>query len=921
MIACENGQEEVVRVLVNQDDIDYNSCMKARDFAIQGGHYSLLSALLSCKSDDFHRTKNNDGNLLLECCAKYLEPKMATKLLLLDMPFTILQHGQLAPRQNHSYSWTYFMDASHPIDCFVRHSCVDLILNHRDFVSCSRELLHELAFAKDQHGREVIQITDASTRQYFYDRLYYCGRYEIFEGPPVHVSNTAVVMMAYDHGICAQVYRECLKENSLGLDIKGFVNCNRILGRVGAKIDKQKDKTSEEPMWEAEFQLWDKDKNSSLSEEEFLSYCAQHFGKKLTVAMKFMKNADEYQRETENRANLDATFVLSLLPSVDRTVFEANLEYPKLRNEISLTEYPHVLVMPAADRSLEDIFLKERPSENERRILLQQVAVGLQHLHQKKIVHGDVKKLNVVRVGNRLKLIDLDAGTKFEDPVGAKFSSGSLPPGALFYLCLWAYYQPYHFVEMFYELTSDEDTKLYCEHWDNVISTNQEALQKIKPKNGYVVKTFQNTNCRLPYKLVKAHPSLDVWAFGALMYQMYSGEELVATDFNQDVVDDKIQLAATWPQEKLTTRIRNKISNGQARDLLEKLLVVDPDDRIAMDNVLTHSYFNVESTDLLQKIDAIGVKLDYMIDLSKQHLKHLVSTKQDLMRGVFEATEVTIPTSFVILNTDLTKPLVETGEKKLDNLLKFMCKNTTQFGKTLADAVNGKSAFLSSGDDVFLYLVDEVEGTPVIPSVSDNAVYPIRIHKKSPEFLAVATPFIQASMQLLQGAKTVAKLAKCVGIPNPTGLIIDSTIKILHAAQAESSVVDFKVVHAAIQEESADPVLLQRIRGAALRELGQFFKANDPNKTYAGLRRTYTAEGHALWTSAENAEKINEGKPRPDTLAVAQEQSNKIVMFYKELLLDREEKKNVVDGSQEDTPTLNPPNNGNPEKACSCELM
>ncbi|KAF0699898.1 Aste57867_9556 [Aphanomyces stellatus] len=99
------------------------------------------------------------------------------------------------------------------------------------------------------------------------------------------------------------------------------------------------------------------------------------------------------------------------------------------------------------------------------------------------------------------------------------------------------------------------------------------------------------------------------------------------------------------------------------------------------------------------------------------------------MRGVFEATEVTIPTSFVILDTDLTKTSTANGTNKLDNILKFTCTNTIQFGETLADAVNGKPVFLSTGDDAYLYLVDEVDGTPIAPPSSDNAVYPIRIHK------------------------------------------------------------------------------------------------------------------------------------------------------------------------------------------------
>ncbi|KAF0692767.1 Aste57867_16177 [Aphanomyces stellatus] len=210
--------------------------------------------------------------------------------------------------------------------------------------------------------------------------------------------------------------------------------------------------------------------------------------------------------------------------------------------------------MPAADRSMEGIYLKERPGENERRNLLQQVAMGLQSLHEKGFVHGDVKKLNVMRVGNSLKLIDFDATKRFGHLVGAKFSSGILPPGK--------------FLQLFYKLNSETEKNLYCSHWSSAKLTNPELWQKVKPKYGYVVKTFQNTQYKLPYDLVKAHPSLDAWAFGVLMYQMYSGGELVPTNINQDVLDDKIEQAATWTQELLEFRIRKNISNAFVRDLL-----------------------------------------------------------------------------------------------------------------------------------------------------------------------------------------------------------------------------------------------------------------------------------------------------------------------------------------------------------------
>ncbi|KAF0688910.1 hypothetical protein As57867_019496, partial [Aphanomyces stellatus] len=699
-------------------------------------------------------------------------------------------------------------------------------------------------------------------------------------------------------------------------------------GRVVTKFGTKKDKELESKKWQSEFRLWDKDLDGSLSEDEFLRFCAQHCGKKLKVAMKFMKNADEYKREIDTRDGLDDTFVLSFLPTIDQAIFQANLKTLKIHGGYPMTEYPYVMVMPAADRSLEDIYLKERPGENERRILLQQVAEGLQHLHDKGLVHVDLKKLNVVRVENRLKLIDLDAATEFRSSVGAKFSSGCLPP------------------ELFYKLVSPEDLKMHFNHWTNDGSTNHDLWQKVKPKGSFVVKSFQNEEDKLPYAVVKAHPSLDVWAFGALMYQMYSGEELVSTDINQDVLDDKIEQAATWTQEKLKTRIHNKILNGLVRDLLEKLLVVDPEDRITMDVVLGHSFFKVDTSGIQEvmhtvrqvdkKVDRVDQKLRCVIALSNEHLKQLARAKQDIMRGVFEATEVVIPTSFVILSLDFTKSLPENRQEKLDSLFNFMCKKTIDFGKSVAKAMKSNSAIISSGDPMFLYLVDEVEGTPVIPPVSDISVYPIRIDTQSPQFLAVVAPFLQAGLHLLHGIKTVTALAKCIGISNPTDSAVVNAIKVLEATKNESSVVDFNVVHSTVQAGNESPRLVQRIRGAALRELERFFNVNDPKKTYAGLHRTNTADGHALWTSRENTEKIISDK-QPETLATAQEQASNIVLFYKQLLLvgkenkgdginsnqmQKKEDEDVEEYACELTKKKNDPSEAKTiEKNCTCVLM
>ncbi|KAF0682704.1 hypothetical protein As57867_025114, partial [Aphanomyces stellatus] len=332
------------------------------------------------------------------------------KLLLADMPVEV-QDGKLVQRKRQSYSWAAFMDGTHPVHLNVRLSCFKSILNDSQFQACNQDLLRELVFAKDIHGREVIQITDEASRQYINSRLYYCGRYEIFEGPSVHVSSTAVVVMAYDHGICAQVVEENAKHGKL--DFAGFVSCNEILGPSLSKNMGNAEHGTREEI--TAFSLWDTNGDGLLSMDEYLRYCAQQFGK-IKVAMKFMKNAEEYKREVQNRTSLDAKYVLSFLPSVKEETFQADLKNLRNLGGYSMADYPHVVVMPAADRSLDDIYRKERPNESERRNLLQQVAEALQYLHSKELVHGDVKKLNVVRVDNHLKLIDLDATTDFGAP-------------------------------------------------------------------------------------------------------------------------------------------------------------------------------------------------------------------------------------------------------------------------------------------------------------------------------------------------------------------------------------------------------------------------------------------------------------------------------------------------------------------------
>jgi tRNA A-37 threonylcarbamoyl transferase component Bud32 len=79
--------------------------------------------------------------------------------------------------------------------------------------------------------------------------------------------------------------------------------------------------------------------------------------------------------------------------------------------------------MPAADRNLDTIFRSERPDISAICSMVKTTAQAIEHLHEKKMIHGDLKLLNVVRVKEKLCLIDLDASAVIGEGcyAGAKF--------------------------------------------------------------------------------------------------------------------------------------------------------------------------------------------------------------------------------------------------------------------------------------------------------------------------------------------------------------------------------------------------------------------------------------------------------------------------------------------------------------------
>ncbi|RHY30168.1 hypothetical protein DYB32_007384 [Aphanomyces invadans] len=778
-------------------------------------------------------------NVLLSVVNEYLAPWLsvvsARALLLRDLPVHVA-NGVLRSNESHSYSWSKFLDSSVAVPPSVR---IDTIRSLHTFASVvdKAELIKELAYAKDEHGRDALHTTDATTREFLKGVIHFCGRYDIFDGPPIHVSATAVVVHAYDHGICMQVFDEFAEDNGQ-LTEDGFVACSQTLGRLSTDRNATHMKR-EADSWKKEFELWDKDGNREMSAEEFLRYCGQYFGGKLKVAMKFMRHKDEYDREVRARRGLDPTCVLALLPSLDATTFATHVGRLKLHDDaLDMAVYPHVVVMPAADRSLEDIFQKERPSDKLVRSMLFDVTTALRHLHDHGLVHGDVKKLNVLRVHNQLKLIDLDAAVRIGHPVGTKFSSGNLPP-------------------------ADQ----VAQYWRGV---DADEWRKVKPRENVVVKSFrpefEGQDGALPYDLVDAAEALDVWALGCMMYQMWSGVELNPTDVNQDVVSDRMLAAASWTDELLSQRLRANIADPIALDLVSRLLIVDPNARWNLDRVLSHAYFSGEvPTSVL--VNQIVLLEQSQHDLNQTFVE-LTATLQEttiaanvrdrvreaqesIVRAVFDVSGVSVPTSFVLL-----PPVGSDASTKspadVNSTIAFL-GHLFQFGAAIADTSSSSdesaravlaNAFAADGLD--LYLVDEMTGDVVRDD--SNGVYPIHVPINS-MFIAAALPCVQGALALLQKCHGVSFVLSLVD--SSLGVAVDKSVprELESTLQSILPLLTTPLGPFEVATASSDGTVNNANKlDVRAHELEQFFAQHDVDRTFAGLSRKLLADGRVVWT-------------------------------------------------------------------------
>lgn len=193
----------------------------------------------------------------------------------------------------------------------------------------------------------------------------------------------------------------------------------------------------------------------------------------------------------------------------------------------------------------------------------------------------------------------------------SKFHTGVMPP------------------EMFTRL-SPEELKTYLAYWEYVekhfdVSVNHDTIYpKIDVKNGvpYTVKChFEPLSEQvgidgevplLPYSLVEASPSSDLWAFGLLIFYLCSGRPLFPVHDRTDHLLGYDEVA-NWTEEVAKSYVYEYVSDYVAQDILLRLLSpLEERQSMSMETILKHRFFvGTDDTTMWlekRKIEAAGHK-------------------------------------------------------------------------------------------------------------------------------------------------------------------------------------------------------------------------------------------------------------------------------------------------------------------------
>lgn len=361
------------------------------------------------------------------------------------------------------------------------------------------------------------------------------------------------------------------------------------------------------------------------------------------VALKFLKDEAAYERELKNRQLIEKLggdgrrLVISVeyhtsdLTPEDLAPFKGiGLidEDEKDGNKLDQSNLKYMLVLARGSADLSDIISHRNVAGTNLHLALDiaiSVAECLQYLNEKcNVMHGDVKSRNFVDTGFNYAAIDLDAAAQIGAAGEAglagrkKTSSGYLPPeqAAVVLNESRAVAKPSRRKSMHkrrrssHVTVTSEISRIREEMSDPSKSADdiEMLLDQLREKQAELNVLSQHTP-----ESIKASASYDMWGFGVMLYQLFTGRALFDMDVREDVERAELRRIATWHDSHKHRKLK-AVKSKWPKVLLEKLLSKDPNDR-------PHSWFEVIHE--LKAFSSGDVKLKRMIQqFHRENQKH-----------------------------------------------------------------------------------------------------------------------------------------------------------------------------------------------------------------------------------------------------------------------------------------------------------
>jgi serine/threonine protein kinase len=303
------------------------------------------------------------------------------------------------------------------------------------------------------------------------------------------------------------------------------------------------------------------------------------------LALKEIRDEEHYERETLIRAQ-----------------YALSEEY--VVQTVRCHSHDRMLLMENGLCSLEDALCNQNiaaVSPSTIRVVVEQLAMSLMHLHSRGILHGDMKAKNVCLFRSRWKLIDFDSAVRIGGTVGVKIVPGQSPSNA-----------PPELARRL--LRSSHSGKAIRARLSSGVILSDAARSEWGKCLAIVEQLDSEGLDPLACTLADTVSSFDMWGLGLILYRLFTAFRLFNTDQHDELDEEELCKLVLWQgvrHAELRKRVFARASPGSvassekdaAVQLISACLHPDPMRRPqSVEDMLTLQYFQSHSSALKAKV-------------------------------------------------------------------------------------------------------------------------------------------------------------------------------------------------------------------------------------------------------------------------------------------------------------------------------